>query len=128
MKQQETADQAEPVPLDLGKYPTLRRLAAHNRAHVHERIGQPCEWCDVDRELRALVAEHEKKGFDAGISRARQVISDFANWAFNTAGFDYHPSNVLDRMNEVLLDVWAGLVTGRLRIATSDTKEGERAR
>jgi hypothetical protein len=55
------------------------------------------------------------------------VISDFANWTFNTAEFDYHPSNVLDRINEVLLDVWSGLVTGRIRIGTADTKESERA-
>lgn len=113
--------------LDLSKYPTLRRLAAHNRAHVHERVGQPCEWCDVDRELRALVEESAKNGFDAGIGRAREVLMDFSNWAFNHSGFDHHPSNVLDKLHEVLLDVWGGRLTGRMRTSNSDREESDRA-
>lgn len=108
---------SDPQPeLDLSKYPTLRRLAAHNRAHVHERVGQPCEWCDVDRELRALVAEHQEKGIEQGTTRALQVMSDFANWSFHDAPPEY-PSNVLDKVADVLRGVHGGWVTGRLSLS-----------
>lgn len=104
----------EPVELDLGKYPTLRRLAAHNRAHVHENAGQSCEWCDVDREIRALVAEHAEAAAIVGAGRVLQVMTDFSNWAFNPAPREY-PSNVLDTVCEAARGVIAGRITGRFR-------------
>jgi len=112
--------------LDLSKYPTLRRLAAHNRAHVHERVGQSCEWCDVDRELRALVKESTESGALKGAYRVLAVMGDFANWAYNGAPKEY-PSNVLDMVGEAARGVLSGRITGRLRITSSEAEESERA-
>ena len=93
--------------LDLSRYPTLRRLAAHDRVHAHESVGQSCLWCDMDSDLRALVAQEHKRGFELGVSRAREIISFLANWSFNGTDADY-PSNVLDKAAEALLDVYSG--------------------
>lgn len=43
--------------LDLSGYPTLRRLAAYDRVHVHTEAGdeEGCESCAVERELLQLL-------------------------------------------------------------------------
>lgn len=104
---------ALPEELDLSKYPTLRLLAAHNRAHVHERVDEVCSYCVVDRELRALVAATAERAREEGIGIAKRVVVDLANWSFRDTSFDYCPSNVLDCTSNLLGDVLAGLVTPR---------------
>jgi hypothetical protein len=101
--------------MDLSKYPTLRKLAAHNRAHVHERLGDPCSYCDMDNELRSLLAAVEEHAREAGIDLARRVLTDLANWSFNGTNFNHCPSNVLDTAGKLLLDIQIGAVTPRKR-------------